>query len=65
MYVCNCNAITEREINRAIEMGCDTFARLRDELGVATCCGRCAPDVHAMVGCSHQANSALQAATAG
>jgi bacterioferritin-associated ferredoxin len=43
MYVCNCNGITEREIRGAVELGCTTLSDLRRDLGVATCCGKCAP----------------------
>jgi bacterioferritin-associated ferredoxin len=44
MYICNCNGITEREIRGAAELGCTTLDDLRRDLGVASCCGRCAPD---------------------
>lgn len=42
MYVCVCNAVTERQIVKAVEAGCQTMKDLRDELGVGACCGRCA-----------------------
>ncbi len=41
MYVCVCNAVTDRDIQKAIEDGATSFDHLRDELKVATCCGRC------------------------
>jgi len=41
MYVCVCNAITDREIRGAMALGLDSFADLKSNLGVATCCGRC------------------------
>ena len=41
MYVCVCNSVTDREIRRAVERGCDSMAKLRNELQVATCCGKC------------------------
>ena len=44
MYICNCNGITEREIRGAVELECATLHDLRRDLGVATCCGKCAPD---------------------
>jgi bacterioferritin-associated ferredoxin len=44
MYICNCNGITEREIRGAADLGCATLADLSRELGVATCCGKCAPE---------------------
>lgn len=42
MYVCVCNAITERQIRSSVESGATTLADLQFDLGVATCCGSCA-----------------------
>jgi bacterioferritin-associated ferredoxin len=42
MYVCLCNNVTDREIRAAVSLGARTLGDLRDGLGVATCCGRCA-----------------------
>ncbi len=44
MYICICNAVTEREIRAAVEDGHDSFSKVRSCLGVATNCGRCKPD---------------------
>ena len=41
MYVCICNAVTDRDIREAAERGIHSFDGLRRELKVATCCGRC------------------------
>jgi bacterioferritin-associated ferredoxin len=41
MYVCVCNAITDREIRAAAELGARTLDDLSATLGVATCCRRC------------------------
>jgi bacterioferritin-associated ferredoxin len=42
MYVCICNAVTDRDIRRAAANGADNLYALRDRLGVASCCGSCA-----------------------
>lgn len=42
MYVCLCNAVTEREVRQAVAMGADSLSDLREGLGVASCCGKCA-----------------------
>jgi len=42
MYVCVCNAITDREVRGAIALGARSLADLQATLGVATCCRRCA-----------------------
>ncbi|EGV32826.1 BFD domain protein (2Fe-2S)-binding domain protein [Thiorhodococcus drewsii AZ1] len=41
MYVCICNSVTDRQIREAVEKGHDTLGKLRSELGVSTCCGKC------------------------
>lgn len=41
MIVCVCNNISDREIRQAVEMGVTSMTRLRNELGVGTCCGKC------------------------
>jgi bacterioferritin-associated ferredoxin len=41
MYVCICNAVTERDIGSAVAEGCCSLRELREQLGVGACCGRC------------------------
>lgn len=43
MYVCVCNAVTDKQIHQACEEGACSMRLLRQKLGVAGCCGRCAP----------------------
>lgn len=43
MYVCVCNAVSERAIREAVEGGARTFDELRAETGCATNCGCCEP----------------------
>ncbi|MBR0566709.1 (2Fe-2S)-binding protein [Azoarcus sp. L1K30] len=42
MYVCVCNAVTEKHIEHAVRSGATTLRMLRHELGVTAECGRCA-----------------------
>ena len=42
MIVCVCNNISDREIRQAVDLGLSSMAELRRDLGVATCCGKCA-----------------------
>src|SRR5258706_15385129 len=42
MYVCVCNAVTDKEIRQAIEIGASSLRDLREGLGVANTCGKCA-----------------------
>lgn len=43
MYVCVCNAVSERDIRDAVDGGVRTFEDLRARTGCATCCGCCEP----------------------
>lgn len=42
MYVCICRSVTDRQIRESVQQGCCTMRDLRNCLGVATQCGRCA-----------------------
>ena len=41
MYVCICNAITDKQIRKAAESGATDLWRLQAKLGVASGCGTC------------------------
>jgi bacterioferritin-associated ferredoxin len=41
MYVCVCQAVTDRDIGAAVALGCCSLKQLREQLGVGSCCGRC------------------------
>lgn len=42
MFICICNAITERQVQAAVTQGAHTLSDLQAQLGVAACCGCCA-----------------------
>jgi bacterioferritin-associated ferredoxin len=42
MYVCLCNGVTESQIRTAVTDGARSLRELRADLGVASCCGKCA-----------------------
>ena len=42
MYICICQAITDKQIRRAAADGVDNLYELRQTLGVASVCGACA-----------------------
>ena len=42
MFVCICNAISDKDIKDEVAMGATTLDCLRDRLGVASQCGGCA-----------------------
>jgi bacterioferritin-associated ferredoxin len=41
MYVCICNAITDRDIREAVSDGVRTLPELKMKTGCGTACGRC------------------------
>lgn len=45
MYVCVCNAVTQKQIHQAISEGADSVKHLREKLQVTTCCGMCIESV--------------------
>ena len=42
MYICVCNAVTERQVRACVDAGATSLCDLQFELGVASCCGCCA-----------------------
>ena len=42
MYICICNAVTEKQVRAAVDAGATSLDDLHIDLGVASCCGRCA-----------------------
>ena len=43
MYICLCNAITEREVRECARRGCCSLDELSMQLGVGSGCGKCRP----------------------
>jgi len=42
MFICVCNAITERDVHAAVAGGAQSLSDLQGQLGLASCCGACA-----------------------
>lgn len=41
MFICVCNAITERQVQEAVATGAASLSDLEAQLGVGGCCGCC------------------------
>ncbi|MDY7576777.1 (2Fe-2S)-binding protein [Herbaspirillum sp. RTI4] len=41
MIVCVCNNVSDRTIRQAVNGGMTSMAELRNNFGVAACCGKC------------------------
>jgi bacterioferritin-associated ferredoxin len=42
MIVCVCHNVSEKKIRREVAAGAQSYADLREQLQVGTCCGKCA-----------------------
>lgn len=49
MYVCVCQAVTERQVRQAVQDGMHSMRALREHLGVASECGKCASCAHGII----------------
>lgn len=49
MYVCVCHGVTDSQVRKAVASGVQSLRGLRDQLGVASECGRCARCAHGIL----------------
>ena len=45
MYVCICNALTEHQVDAAVQLGADRASKVYDAFGCSPQCGKCVRDV--------------------
>ena len=65
MYICICNAVTEKAVRECAGNGACSVEDLTAELGVAAGCGRCRECAHDLLRDVHgEAATALSAASA-
>jgi bacterioferritin-associated ferredoxin len=57
MIVCVCNNISDREIRQAVDLGLSSMDELRRDLGVSTCCGKCATYAEEVLNAHLETNS--------
>jgi bacterioferritin-associated ferredoxin len=43
MFVCVCSAVSDRQVERALEEGADSLDALAAKTGAGACCGSCRP----------------------
>jgi bacterioferritin-associated ferredoxin len=63
MIICVCQNVSERDIAKAVESGCRSFAALQASLEVSTCCGSCECMARETFE-QHEANACCQAVAA-
>lgn len=49
MFVCLCNAVSDKQIAKAAREGACCMRELRERLGVGTRCGKCVPTARAVL----------------
>lgn len=49
MFVCICNAVTDREIRNLARRGVETLEELRMLTGCSDCCGQCADEAESIL----------------
>lgn len=49
MYVCQCEVVTDLEVERAVEAGAGTVAEVGDHTGAGTNCGTCHESIEAIL----------------
>ncbi len=62
MYVCICNAFTDRDVNLAIDAGACTVGQVYRCLDAVPQCGKCKDTIREMIGRRHALQSPLEAA---
>ena len=65
MIVCICNAISDSQIEDAVDQGHASLEAVRDELGVANTCGTCACEAERVVQAKLKSSLASQAHLSG
>ena len=56
MYVCLCHGVTDKQIRTQVKKGLTRLTDIRDELGVASQCGKCACAAQAVLN-EHKRNA--------
>ena len=54
MYICICNAVTDKEIKKAIRNGAGSIKKLNQQLNVGSNCGSCVSSVQALLDKTNQ-----------
>ena len=57
MYVCICNAVTERTIREAAASGVRTMSELSRRTGCSDCCGSCADLANEILDDAHRSRA--------
>ncbi|PZN28718.1 MAG: bacterioferritin [Proteobacteria bacterium] len=63
MYVCVCNAISDRQIREVVDRGATSVYDVQCHLPVASCCGRCEDVVREVIE-THRVNAQRPASAA-
>ena len=56
MYICNCNGISERMVQTAVEGGAQTWADVHAYFNRTPCCGKCSVEIATAIGIHHKSS---------
>jgi bacterioferritin-associated ferredoxin len=62
MYVCVCQAISDRQIREVVDRGAASVYEVQVHLPVASCCGRCEDSVREVIEAQRLTTSRAKAA---
>jgi bacterioferritin-associated ferredoxin len=62
MYVCVCQAISDRQIREVVDRGAASVYEVQAHLPVASCCGRCEDSVRQVIEAQMSSASCAKAA---
>jgi len=62
MYVCVCQAVTDRQIREIVDQGASSLEQVQCHLPVAACCGRCEDTAREVVDAQLQCGRARKTA---
>jgi bacterioferritin-associated ferredoxin len=64
MYLCNCNGLSEREINEIADSGVAAVGRLFRCLDCRPQCGKCVPEIRSIIDETRQRRRSARAGSA-
>ncbi len=64
MFVCSCEAITDRTVNAAIASGAATVPDVAERCGAGSRCGGCWPELQRLLDEHHAAHNSVRVAVA-
>lgn len=49
MYICVCNAVTDRQVKKCIDQGMHSVGRIKKHFEFGSCCGKCSCHIRELI----------------